>query len=358
MTDTRRCTRGPARPRPGRPASGTGNRRESPIGAVDDQRLDRAAHCWPTHASRAGRRTSIPTPTRWAARWRSAWAWRAAATTVAVSFADPDQRARVPARPARPASGRRRRRGAGATRPAGHRRRRLGRAAGLAAPGCWTPRCRASSSTTTPSNTAVRPAITCRRRPPRRRWCSSRRMLDRLGIPIDRGWPRTSTPAWPPTPATSGMPLPHAHRLAAGLIDAGVRPSDCCCRSPTPTRSAGSACCPRCSARRCWIRPRPAGAGWCYTRHRRRTPDGLRPEELDSVIDILRTAQEARVAAVLKQTHGRQLAGLAARSGRPINVSAAAARPRRRRAPGPPASPTTATRTPAVVAPSTLCWTR
>ena len=46
------------------------------------------------------------------------------------------------------------------------------------------------------------------------------------------------------------------------------------------------------------------------------TADGMRTEELDSVIDILRTSSEAQVAAVLKETGaGRWQVSLRSRSG-------------------------------------------
>ena len=54
------------------------------------------------------------------------------------------------------------------------------------------------------------------------------------------------------------------------------------------------------------------------------TRAGLRPEELDSVIDIMKTAQEADVAAVLKQTDDDSWQ-VSLRSRGPINVAAAAA---------------------------------
>ncbi len=51
--------------------------------------------------------------------------------------------------------------------------------------------------------------------------------------------------------------------------------------------------------------------------------DGLRQEELDSVIDILRTAQEAEIAAVIKQTGPRSWQ-VSLRSRSSVDVAAAA----------------------------------
>ena len=55
------------------------------------------------------------------------------------------------------------------------------------------------------------------------------------------------------------------------------------------------------------LEPTAAGGhGLVYAVIDAQTADGLRSEELDSVIDILRTAQEAGVAAVFKQTDRRR----------------------------------------------------
>jgi len=66
------------------------------------------------------------------------------------------------------------------------------------------------------------------------------------------------------------------------------------------------------------------GAGLVYSVIDDETRAGLRPEELDSVIDIMKTAQEADVAAVLKQTDADSWQ-VSLRSRGPINVAAAAA---------------------------------
>jgi phosphoesterase RecJ-like protein len=65
------------------------------------------------------------------------------------------------------------------------------------------------------------------------------------------------------------------------------------------------------------------GRGLVYTVIDDAARAGLRPEELDSVIDIMRTAREAGVAAVLKQTdpHSWQVS---LRSRGPVDVAAAA----------------------------------
>ena len=231
MTDTRAVrtrTRG-ARVR--RPATVAGRRRSAPTCLVSpveaDRRLselDVATDLLASARTSCWSRTSIPTPTRWAARWRWGWVWPGAASR---------SRCRSPSRDAFPnrcaacpaASGGRARRPA-ADIPTCWSAWTSARWSGSDRwPGCWTPAGRAWSSTTTPSNTRFG-QFHCRRR---------RRGHGRAGRaaagparhphrPGDRA--RTSTPAWPPTPATSGTPTPDAHLLAARLIDAGVRPPD------------------------------------------------------------------------------------------------------------------------------------
>lgn len=93
-----------------------------------------------------------------------------------------------------------------------------------------------------------------------------------------------------------------AHRLAARLIDAGVRPAELM-HAISDSHPFG------------WLRmlsdvlgaavlePNAAcGEGLVYTVIDLAARKGLRSEELDSVIDVMRTAQQAGVAAVLKQT--------------------------------------------------------
>jgi phosphoesterase RecJ-like protein len=128
------------------------------------------------------------------------------------------------------------------------------------------------------------------------------RLLDRLGIAIDRQIADNLYAGL----ATDTGHFRHAdsaaHQLAARLIDAGVRPEEVMFPI-TESHPFG------------WLgmlsavlggavldREVAHGQGLVYTVIDDVTRGGLRPEELDSVIDILRTAQEAAVAAVLKQT--------------------------------------------------------
>lgn len=149
------------------------------------------------------------------------------------------------------------------------------------------------------------------------------RILDRLQVPLDRDIAENLYAGL----ATDTHHFRHAdaasHLLAARLIDAGVRPPELM-HAITDSHPFG------------WLsmlsdvlgaavldRDAAGGQGLVYTVIDTETREGLRAEELDSVIDIIRTSQEAGVAAVLKQTHDDQWQ-VSLRSRGPIDVAAAA----------------------------------
>lgn len=149
------------------------------------------------------------------------------------------------------------------------------------------------------------------------------RLLDRLGIPIDRDIAENLYAGL----ATDTGHFRHAdaevHRLAARLIDTGVRPMDVL-HPITDSHPFG------------WLgmlsrvlegagldRDAAGGGGLVWTIIDDAVRDGLRQEELDSVIDILRTAQEAEVAMVIKQT-GTDAWQVSLRSRSSVDVAAAA----------------------------------
>ena len=128
------------------------------------------------------------------------------------------------------------------------------------------------------------------------------RILDRLGMTIDR---KIADNLYAGLATDTGH-FRHAdsdaHLLAARLIDAGVRATEVM-QPITESHPFG------------WLgmlsqvlgeavldREVAGGKGLVYTVIDTASREGLRAEELDSVIDILRTTQEAAVAAVLKQT--------------------------------------------------------
>jgi phosphoesterase RecJ-like protein len=150
------------------------------------------------------------------------------------------------------------------------------------------------------------------------------RLLDRLGIAIDRSIAENLYAGLATDTNHFRHADPDAHRLAARLIDAGVHPPEL--MQPISDSHPfewlgmlsgvlGGAVLDRDAA---------GGCGLVYTVIDDEAKAGLRQEELDSVIDIIRTAQEASVAAVLKQTGGDSWQ-VSLRSRGPIDVAAAAA---------------------------------
>jgi len=150
------------------------------------------------------------------------------------------------------------------------------------------------------------------------------RILDRLGLPIDQEIAENLYAGL----ATDTGHFRHAdsdaHLLAARLIDAGVRPPDVMAPITDLHPYQWLSMLSDVLGRAVLDRAAAHGRGLVYTVIDDIVRAGLRPEELDSVIDIMRTAQEADVAAVLKQT-GPDSWQVSLRSRGPINVAAAAA---------------------------------
>jgi phosphoesterase RecJ-like protein len=127
-------------------------------------------------------------------------------------------------------------------------------------------------------------------------------ILDRLGLPISLDIAANLYAGLATDTVGFRFASAAAHRLAARLLDAGVDP-DGLMRPITDlhpfgwldmlSRVLGSAVLDRQAA---------GGRGLCWTVIDAAAAAGMRPEELDSVIDILRTASEAEVAAVLKES--------------------------------------------------------
>ena len=138
------------------------------------------------------------------------------------------------------------------------------------------------------------------------------RLLDRLGVPIDLAIAENLYAGL----ATDTGHFRHAdsdaHRLAARLIDTGVRPAELL-RPITDSHPFGWLTMLSQVLGGAVLHPQAAGGrGVVCTTIDLETSAGLRSEELDSVIDILRTVQEAAVAVVLKQTGPDDLAGVPA----------------------------------------------
>lgn len=156
-------------------------------------------------------------------------------------------------------------------------------------------------------------------------------ILDRLGLPIDLDIAANLYAGLATDTVGFRFASAAAHRLAARLLDTGVDPDELM-RPITDlhpfgwldmlSRVLGGAVLDRQAA---------GGRGLCWTVIDATAAAGMRPEELDSVIDILRTASEAQVAAVLKESGpGRWQVSLRSRTGVPgapvagVDVSAVA----------------------------------
>lgn len=146
------------------------------------------------------------------------------------------------------------------------------------------------------------------------------RMLQRMGIPIDGDIAENIYAGLATDTANFRFAGADAHRLAARLIDVGVAPDELM-RPISDTHPFG------------WLdmlsrvlgdavlEPQAArGRGLVWAVIDEDTSAGLRSEELDSVIDIVRTTQEAGVAAVLKQVDADTWQ-VSLRSRPPIDVS-------------------------------------
>ena len=81
---------------------------------------------------------------------------------------------------------------------------------------------------------------------------------------------------------------------------------------------------PRCSTAPCSIRTPAGGLGLVHTVVPAADVDRFRPDEVDSVVDTVRTAAEAEVAAVLKQV-GPQRWSMSLRSKGTVDVVAGGA---------------------------------
>ncbi len=149
------------------------------------------------------------------------------------------------------------------------------------------------------------------------------RILDRMDVVVDRPIAENLYAGL----ATDTHHFRHAdadaHLLAARLIDAGVRPPELM-HAISDSHPFGWLTMLADVLGAAVLEPEAArGRGLVYTVIGLESRRGMRSEELDSVIDIMRTAQEAGVAAVLKQTDEHRWQ-VSLRSQGPVNVAAVA----------------------------------
>jgi phosphoesterase RecJ-like protein len=127
-------------------------------------------------------------------------------------------------------------------------------------------------------------------------------ILDRLGLAIDRDMAANIYAGLATDSVGFRFASASAHRLAARLMDAGVNPDELM-RPITDLHPFGWLDMLSSVLGAAVLDPSAAGGrGLVSTVITQQAAAGMRQEELDSVIDILRTAAQAQVAAVLKQT--------------------------------------------------------
>lgn len=127
-------------------------------------------------------------------------------------------------------------------------------------------------------------------------------IMDALGLPIDRDIAANIYAGLATDTVGFRFASAGAHRLAARLLDAGVNPDELM-RPITDLHPYSWLDMLSHVLDAAVLNPAAAGGrGLVSAVIDRKMAAGLRPEELDSVIDIVRTASEAQVAAVLKET--------------------------------------------------------
>ncbi len=127
-------------------------------------------------------------------------------------------------------------------------------------------------------------------------------VLDRMQVPIDRDIASNIYAGLATDTVGFRFASAKAHRLADRLLQAGVNPDELM-RPITDLHPFGWLGMLSSVLSNAVLDPTAAdGRGLVLTVISADSASGLRPEELDSVIDIVRTAAEAEVAAVLKET--------------------------------------------------------
>lgn len=127
------------------------------------------------------------------------------------------------------------------------------------------------------------------------------RLLDQLGVELDLPIARCLYAGLVTDTRSFRYVRADTHRVAARLLEAGVDP-DATTRTLMDTHPFGFIDMLASVLGRASLEPDEArGLGFVHAAVRREQSEGLQNEDLDGVIDIIRTADEAEVAAVLKE---------------------------------------------------------
>jgi bifunctional oligoribonuclease and PAP phosphatase NrnA len=128
------------------------------------------------------------------------------------------------------------------------------------------------------------------------------RLLDALGAPLDEPIARCLYAGLVTDTSCFRRANPTTHAVAARLLSAGVDP-EATTRELLDTHPFGWLAMLGAVLSRARFEPASAqGLGLVHTSVRLADAAGLRSEEVDSVVDLVRTTSEAEVAAVLKET--------------------------------------------------------
>jgi phosphoesterase RecJ-like protein len=149
------------------------------------------------------------------------------------------------------------------------------------------------------------------------------RLIDELGVPIDEQVARCLYAGLMMDTSMFRRAGPQTMRTAARLLDTGIDP-DALSRELADSHPFAWLRMLSSVLGRATLEPDAAGGfGLVHTAVRLSDMDGVRLEEVESVVDILRTAQEAGVAAVLKESAPGRWSG-SLRSAGKVDVCAAA----------------------------------
>jgi bifunctional oligoribonuclease and PAP phosphatase NrnA len=150
------------------------------------------------------------------------------------------------------------------------------------------------------------------------------RLLDVLDVPVDEPIARCLYAGLVTDTSCFRRADPGTHKIAARLLSAGVDPN-AITRELLDTHPFGWLAMLGAVLGRAQLEPAAAqGLGLVHTTVRLADAAGLRSEEIESVVDLVRTTSEAEVAAVLKEL-GRDRWSVSLRAKQRLDVSAAAA---------------------------------
>lgn len=149
------------------------------------------------------------------------------------------------------------------------------------------------------------------------------RLLDALDVPLDEPIARCLYAGLVTDTSCFRRADPTTHAIAARLLSAGVDP-EAATRELLDTHPFGWLAMLGAVLARARLEPASAqGLGLVHTSVRLADVVGLRSEEVESVVDLVRTTSEAEVAAVLKET-GPDRWSVSVRAKQRLDVSAAA----------------------------------